>query len=320
VVLGSGIEALLVSWVFRQHPGFHVRVIGARSPAHHLELPLAHRSTRHSAGLARFLRFLDVPYASFYPRDGILLRGEIEKFPEVLAVLPAERAAEVFARYTRKAVGFDIARAIPRTRKDRPRCLRWAPLDLIETLMRGLDFVLDEVEVVQPDRVLAGRAGHRFDFLIITEPLIDLQTKLFFPVPPMSAKRRTIAVVTAHEDRQFARWDSVLTPFTPGQAAHRVSTYEHGYAVEMVGRFDPERLTEDLRFFFPTKCRVDVVRSDLWTVPVLAGDAEWMLPANVAMLGAEAQCAPITLDHVFDEAYRLLRVWSRRGGAISANA
>lgn len=314
LVLGTNLEALLAAWVLRRNPKFSVRVLGARRPADALELPLAHRSALHTPALARFLRFLEVPYASFFPRDGILLKGSVELFPEVLSKLEPARAMEIYQRFTRKEVGFDLERSLPRAKRDRPRRLRWAPADLIESLMTGLDFVMDEVLEVRDGIVQAGYGMHRYDYLIITEPMIDLQPRLFFSSPSMRAVRRTLALVTAHHDRQFSRWDSVLTPFTPAQSVYRVSAYEHAYAVEMVGAFDRQRFLEELNFFFPTVFQVGVVRSDLWTVPVIEGSVI-APPGNVAMIGADAQCAPVTLDRVFDEAYRLLRLWGGRGYA-----
>ena len=109
---------------------------------------------------------------------------------------------------------------------------------------------------------------------------------------------------------RYRRWDSVLTPYTPGGAVYRVTAWGPGYAAEVRHELDTMRLISDLNFLFPAGYDLRDVRQYRGALRPLTSRIRW--PENIAPLGELTEWRPDrTLDEALDRAYKLLRKWTR---------
>lgn len=316
LVLGSGIEALIAAWVLRRHPHFKVSLLAGAQPGTEPDLPGALPEANHTKSMGRFLRHLDVPYSSYKPRDGVLIRDAILRWPEDVRKIGAKEAGRVHADCLYKAsrVASDGLHVLAPRARDLDRRIRCSLEDLIGELVRGLEVRIDRVARID-ERAVVGDAGrYPFDFLVSTIPIWLFRERATFELPEVISARRTIAVVAPRDGTRFVRWDSVLTPYTPEGHVYRMTAFEHGYAVEASGRPSAARLTGDLNFLFPDGFHLRGVLTDLFTVPRFLHRADQM-PAidRVAFVGRYAQVGGgTTLDVVVDETYKMMKFWGGR--------
>jgi hypothetical protein len=316
LVLGLGLDALVVAWVLRQNPGWSVAVLGAGPVGYRDVMPL---KVLHTRAFARFLVRLDVDKSSYQPQDGIALRGAISAYPEALCGMPDPWARRVHADYLAKlsrlsidGIQADFPKALP------PRRLRFHPKDLTDALTRDLEHVHDDALAIYPHFVRGSRCLHPYDRIVITTPPWAIE-RTFFRGPNVVSARRHVFWL-ASNDRGLRRWDQILAPYTPGRSAVRVTPFDSGYFVEVTGALDRRRARLDVDFFFE-RAVVERAWTDLSSPPRFLGHFEPMPSlGRVAWLGEWAQPGrfgePMTLDGTFDGAYRLLRQWAHARGRV----
>jgi hypothetical protein len=311
-VIGLGLDGLIASWVLSQHPQFKVTVIGTPAPPTRLgSLPIV----VHTPSSGNLLRELGVPNSSFKPRNGVLLRGEIQPWPEVLRKVSSEEGQRLRLDMETKAGRLppNTAKLPAKSKEPSPRRLRCDFEELSTELRRTLNIVRVEDWRLLEDRVVCSPGRDVFyDAAIITAPLWDCRLRTYFDLPDGIATKRTVVLVAPHNAREYSAWDHVLTPYTPERCVYQVVAYGHGYAAEAAGSVAWNALLGDLNFLFPQGYEVLDSMHELHGEPYpLLTPATW--PAKVAPLGRYTEWrSDITLDYVIDRSYDLLRRWARR--------
>lgn len=306
LILGFGLDALVVAWVLRRNPNYRVAVMGSGPIGHRDVTPLP---VLHSRAFARFLVELEIEKSSYQPVDGISLRGEVLEWPTALVEMPDPWARRVHADYLRKLSRLPVDLRDDFPRELPPRRLRFHPQDLADALTRELEVIRDDAVAIYPQHVRGLRCSHPFDKLVVTLPPWSMPPA-FFRAPEAIVSRRHMFFVHAHE-RGLRRWDTVRAPYTPGRAAVRWQPFDSGFLVEVTGRFDERAARLDVGFFF-NDARIEKGWLDLPGAPTFL-DAP-RLPDRVAFVGQYAEPGaygePQTLDGVFDRSWALLKGWA----------
>lgn len=319
VVLGTGLDGLLAGWVLRQHPHLRVRIVGTAPIGSTTDAADQMLSTTHTISMGNLLRALEIDHSSFTPRDGIMLQGQVHRYPHHLRHLSQEGMLRVRHDCLIKArrilpSAFPQKFATPlRPKERRLRCM----LDeLVDALTRGADVRRVPEWQATANAVDTPFGRLDFDHLVVTAPLWECRDRLPFAMPPVLAVKRTTAYVVPRDTHVFARWDSVLTPYTPENAIHRVYSSGGRYVAEATGHVQPSALLGDLNFIFEAGYQIDEVRSGMPGDPAIGNPvAQW--PENMTALGASATWNPSAkLDATLDGAYDLMR---RLGGGQKPN-
>lgn len=297
VVLGLNLESLLACWILRQHPMLDVWLI-AEQP---LDLLLREDEVLfmpHTANISNLLRNLNVAYASFIPQDGMLLRGQIQPI--------ARCSDEAVVRYAKDRTGEDIAAWI-KAAKHRSRRLRCQLSDFLQALIRGLQYAVSPQWSLEPGEVVFGAQQRiEYDFAIVTGPLWKLKQRVWFETPQITPQEHAVVCVEPRRLAHFRRWDTVLTPYTPSEAANKVTVIGNLMLVEMAPGATSEAMISDLNFLFSQGYAlqsIDVKRrlKDLVFL-------RW--PENVVPLGSAV--AMSSLAELVEGAYECMRRWIRR--------
>jgi hypothetical protein len=310
VVIGVGLEGLIASWVFRQHPHIDVWTIGDPPPGKRQDGPGT--PLVHSESMGNLLREVGVAHASYIPRDGVLLRGKISAYPDELRRLGHQQFERVWTDIRAKAMlppakPNGVARGKRRLKKDRR--LRCEFEELAAALTPGRKMAATTRWRVNPGAVIVDGKRISYDFLAMTAPLWSVRERVWFDVPEVSVAPLSLAMLVPREAGAYCKWDSVLTPYTPGQAIHRVCSWGAGYAAEACGTLDTASIVSDLNFLFPSGYDLQEVRRHRGPLRPLEREPRW--PENIAPVGALAEWRQATLDEVLDRAYELLRRWTR---------
>jgi len=308
VVIGLRLESLIATWVLRQHPYFDVWLIADKDPAtlctngHDRQCLVP-----HTASMGNLLRALKVIYSTFTPQDGILLRGRIEEFPRGLSQLSREDAARVASDACAKA-GEPYLNG--KTPQRRPRRLRCASDELVRALSDRARVLTAPIWQLEPGAVIiSGNRRFEYDFAIVTDPVWELCSRVWFEVPRVAPDERTIAQVTPRRLSPFRRWDVVLTPYTPADAAFRVTMRGNDLAIEMRGEVDTKVMLSDLNFLFPDGYALQTISIEEAS-PKKIETVRW--PENIVPLGSLAEGRTARpLDEVLDGTYALMRKWTR---------
>lgn len=309
VVIGQQIDALVTAWVLRQHPHLDVRLLSAQP----LSIGPADRYcfVPHTESMGNLFRALDITYSSFSPQDGLLLRGKVIDFPRHLSSLDAEDAERVFHAALSKAGsnGMTLASAI-KQRQRKPRRIRCDMDDLIHALVAsaGSNAIIASTWRLEPGAVVSGLRSYEYDFAVLTDPIWALQGNVWFDLSGHETIEHAIATLVPRRLSPLRRWDVVLTPYTPADAAFRVTARGHAWAVEMRGVAGRAEMLSDINFLFPDGYALEAIGVNRTCIPT---EVRW--PENVVPLGA-AEGKQVALDEVLDTAYELMRrfTWAVR--------
>lgn len=307
VVLGSDIEGLLVSWTMRQHPGLDVWMIGKPPLGGNGDsetLP----TVVHTWSMRNLLDELGIAYASFKPRNGILLRGQIRPYPACL--LSLSDAESVWNHVRAKALLQPVRMNGQLKRRPTDRRLRCAYEELVEALAEGVQFRAAPSWRLEPGRVTWAGGSMDYDFAVLTGRLSECAGRTWFRLPSVESAPLTTISVVPRMPAIYRRWDRVLTPYTPDGAIHEINANGHAYNAESVGEHPQARMLSDLNFLFRDGYEIREVTTDEAVIPYRDRTHQW--PEHVQPLGSKAFWRPdITLDEVLDGAYELMRIWTR---------
>lgn len=305
IIIGLGLEGLVTAWVFRQHPLLDVWNVGRVSDMPDRLPVLAH--TESTVGLLNELR---LNYASYAPRDGILIGGEVERYPHALRT-HHDCATEIFHAWQAKA-GIEPAPLngeLKRTASKRR--LRCDIGDLVRVLCTDAKVIAcDDAWRLEPGTMHSQDTKLDYDFAVITVPLWEARSRVWFRIPTASTAVRTVATVRARRGGKLRRWDRVLTPYTPGDSVYEVYDYGDCYETSIAGKGDAGSLLSDLNFLFPEGYGLSHIRQEPGRLARLDAQIRW--PENIAPLGEFAEWRDGRgLEEVLDTAYDLMRRWLR---------
>ncbi len=310
VVIGRGIEGLLASWVFKQHPHLDVWVIGSNTDDDVIDSGRT-ASFEHTAGLREVLSELRVNYSSFVPRQGILLNGSIKKYPCHLRSLNAVQTQKVWCDWRLKS-GMHPKKPNGELKRVRPkRRLRCDPAQVARHALRGLERRVVDTGAwsVGPGAVTFGQKRLPYDFVVLTEPIWRFRSKVWFQMPSVPVPERTSVEIIPRNSQQYRRFDHVLTPYTPHDAIYQLRANGPGYLAEMNGEVTASALLGDLNFLFPEGYDLVRLQTDHdGSISTRLPRVKW--PENVAPLGSYAEWKEnIGLEAVVNGAYDLMRRW-----------
>jgi len=313
VIVGGGISGLICSYVFRKRKDVRTTIlepnrIGGEFIAGGLKY--IHRTD----AMASMLIDLGLIFSNYVTRGGILLRGKVLPYPKCLRSMETEEARRIQDDHYRKTrlaePGKHSARAMNDPASTKPRkALRTDFVSLIESLAAGNEFIRLPLKSVMRHAVILGDGRLiPYDYLVMTIPLWAIRRCVDWYVPHGIAMKLNIVNMAPRRDR-FAKWDYVYTPYTPENAVHRFSIQDAGYAVEVNGELDMDRVAGDLNFIFSSGWAIRNIQRDLkgHLLP-LKEKTEW--PSNVAPIGRFAQWdSRITADVTLEDAEKLARRW-----------
>lgn len=305
-MIGLRLESLIAAWVLRQHPHFDVWLIAEKDPStlwtngHDRQCLVP-----HTESIGNLFRELKVNHSQFTSQDGILIRGRIEEYPKALVDLPRDYAERIVRDAFSKA---EMEQGKPLKRK--PRRLRCAADELVRALTSKARVLVAPSWQLEPGAVfVSGNRRFEYDFAIVTDPVWSLKHRVWFELPTVEPRERTVARITPRRLSPFRRWDTVFTPYTPAGTASRVVMRGYDSQIEMRGKADSGAVLSDLNFLFPDGYALQSVAVDEFA-PRLLELAKW--PENIVPLGPHAEGrAACTLDQVLDDAYSLMRKWTR---------
>lgn len=306
VVIGLDLEGLAASWAFRQHPQLEVWTVGHES----LGGDCANlRPIMHTESAGNLLREVRVPYASYGPRSGILLGGSVQRYPDALTT-HLEKAERIFNDWQRKA-GLPITRLNGELKhRPRPRRLRCEHEELVNALTKGANIIETERWRLEPGTLLVDGRCLDYDFAVLTAPLWECCSRVWFPLPNIETTMRTTAVVSGPKATRFRQWDRVLTPYTPECGVYEVTDHGGQYSAVLAGEGSIGVLLSDLNYLFPGGYSIDSIRRERGRSTPLPKQTRW--PENIASLGTRSEWrTALPLDIALDGAYVLMRKWLR---------
>jgi hypothetical protein len=314
IIAGGGISGLVANWELRDRADVVVMEPGKMGG----EFTAGGLKYIHRTGpMENMFDQLELSYSTYIVRGGILLRGQMYLYPQVLQGMDPKQAARIQQDHYRKTrrtspgEGY-AAKAMNDPAATGPRrALRCDFEDLIEQLADQADTINSGVARVDHERNVVfdmdGRP-HRYDFLIMTIPLWITRRVCSFYVPEARAMRLNTAHVFARTG-QYASFDYVYTPYTPADMIHRFSPRTGGYSVETNGTLDHDQLKSDLAFIFSDGYVIESVREGLkGHLLALPEPVRW--PDNVAPIGRFSSWDPrSTTDTALEDAMKLKERW-----------
>lgn len=316
VIIGGGISGLIANYVFKRHDYARkcdIKVVEVGKIGGEFAiggLKYIHRTDN----MVRLFNELHLPYSNYTVRGGIMLRGDVLPYPNCFEGMdPQERSRIRQDHYTktrRTAPGPWSERSMNDPASIKPRkALRCDFEDLIHGLALKADVIPESFMRLTPKSAsCSNQIKLPYDYLIFTIPLWIIRPNVQFYVPHGVAMNLNIAKVVPVKD-EYAKWDYVYTPYTPGDCIHRFSPSGNGYVVEANGTLDNHSMESDLNFIFPQGYYISGMKTGLkgHLLP-LPQKPEW--PGNVVPLGRFAQWEPrATADVVLDEAQKLAKRW-----------
>jgi hypothetical protein len=200
----------------------------------------------------------------------------------------------------------------PGANKNDRRGLRCDVKALINAIAEGTEVIRSGAKAIERDHVVTD-TGARLDFdkCVVTLPLWVLAGMCPWYIPTGVAMSLNIVRLVAMGNDPFVQWDYVYTPYTPGDAVHRIAAVEGGWDAEANGDWAliENKVMDDIHNLWPDGVKV------LRTAPGLKGHLldlathpEW--PAAIAPLGRFAKWDPrATTDVTLDDAWRLAKSW-----------
>lgn len=313
IIAGGGISGLVASWELRDRADVVIMEpgkVGGEFTAGGLKY--IHRTE----SMERMFDQLVIPYSTYIVRGGILLRGQMYLYPQVLQGMDHKQATRIqqdHFRKTRRSSPDEFAKQAmndPAATGPR-RALRCDFEDLIELLADQADILPTGVAKVDHERNVlfdSERRAHHYDFLIFTIPLWITRRVVSFYVPEGAAMRLNTAHVEA-KTGEYASFDYVYTPYTPADVIHRFSPSRGGYSVETNGTLDRDKLNSDLAFIFSDGYVIESVTEGLkGHLLDLIEPPDW--PDNIAPIGRFAKWDPrSTTDVALEDAMKLKERW-----------
>lgn len=312
LIIGGGISGLICANVFSKY-GVEITVyepgeVGGEFLAGGLKY------IHHTSMVEKFFDDVGVLWGDYRIRGGILLRGEVRKYPQFLKDIDKSDAVRIqndHYRKTRRTEPGDFgAQAMndPANSKS-TKALRCDFAELISVLANKCNIVKASLIKVIANKAYFNNATFKeFDYIVYTIPLWVIKRVTDYELPDAVAMRLNIAVVKSIRDI-YASWDYVYTPYTPSDCIHRLSSDDDGYAVEANGELDERKLHSDLNFLFKDGWHMLRLIKDL-KGHLLPIEGKMELPKNVALLGRFAAWEPrMTVDVTLERATKLARRW-----------
>jgi len=287
VILGAGIAGLAASHVLKRK-GLHPLLLEQGHPGGEF-LAGGPRVLRDTKSMRCFLADLNLPHSKFTTRQGMLLRGRVEPFPRCLKNrLDARRVHADYWTKSRRVLPDDpTARYLTGARNPRKGFLRCDLEELVAKLASRARIQTVRVLGIERNHIETSGGRVPFELALCTLPLWELTGKTWFGLPSGVAVKLCATYVIPFHDR-FARWDTVLAPYTPAACVHRMLSFEDGWVVEAAGEPSLADLESDLHWLFPEGYFVQWQRRGLkGALLPLEEDAAW--PPNVRPLGRFAQ-------------------------------
>jgi hypothetical protein len=315
VIVGGGMSGLVAAWVFMEH-GQSPVVLEPKAPGGDFLMGgLKYIHKTHP--MMDMLDGLEVTWDEYTVSGGILLRGAVLPFPDCLDGMAPDESARIQADHFRKTRRMDIgsfgSRSMndPGSGKSDRRALRCDPQALVNALVAETEVVKTGVQRIERNRVqLTDGSWMPFDKLVVTIPLWVAHQICDWYLPEGMAMLLNIVRVAPWKD-PFAKWDYVYTPYTPGDAIHRLSAVEGGWDAEVNGEWDSmeNKTMDDLASLFPAGFRVvNTVKGIKGHLLELPEAPKW--PDHIAPLGRFAKWDPrATTDVTLDDAVKLATRW-----------
>ncbi len=288
-------------------------------------LKYIHRTTE----METMLNFLEVPSSHYTVRGGLHIQGVVEDYPDYLSTVSPDRASQITGDHFRKTRGWEPgdfgSRSMndPGDGKSSRRAIRCSVPRVIEAI-QDVEFIkvreafCSEINtseghvIIQPTHDPDELGPRRLPYtkLVLTLPLWVLRKMCDFHVPEGVAVSLNIVQITVQHD-PFAKFDYVYTPYTPGNAIHRISPRDDGYSIEANGVWEEVQgqVKKDLAWLFPAGYIVESVKKGLkgHLLP-LPTKPQW--PENVLGVGRFATWNPRnTIDHSLKLAIKKAEQW-----------
>jgi hypothetical protein len=314
IIIGGGISGLVVANVFSKYAS-HVAVEVYESGVVGGEFVLGGLKYIHqSRAMEDFLDGLGIYWCDYRVRGGILLRGEVRKYPLFLSQLSKDEAIRIQRDHYRKTrlmeLGDfdDTAMNEPANAKSN-NALNCDFQRLVDVLASNCNIIKASLIRVINDKVyLSNNTVRQFDYLVLTIPLWIIKLVTDYEIASAIAMKLNIAIVKGTRNT-YAGWDYVYTPYTPSNYIHRISYGDGGYAVEANGKLDEVRLYSDLNFLFKNGWRLEGIKKNL-KGHLLPLDQKIIVPSNVALLGRFAAWeSRMTVDVTLNRAIELGKRW-----------
>jgi len=305
--------ALLCSYIFKKY-GVEVLLVCPESVEDGL-LDGCLQYIYRTKAMATIFEELGLVYSDFAVKGGVLLRGKVEKYPEFFKKRSRKKeVARIKYDYYKKtrlveAAGSEKKVVPDLSEKKRPRrAIRTDFKWLASELISRAEMVKAKVIFVHENSVLTTAGRFEFDSLVLTAPLWEFRGCVDWYVPHGIAMKLNVVSVAVKKE-SYAKWDYVLTPYTPADHVHRFFSNGFEYVAEVNGALDEDRLRSDLNFLFKEGWYVKKISEGLsgYLLPL---DSEPQWPRNIAPLGRFAKWDhDATLDVVLNEIIYLARRW-----------
>jgi len=315
VIIGGGISGLVCSWAFSK---YNAQVMVLEPNEIGGEFLAGGLKYIHKTEMVESLfNDLNLPWSGFMVKGGILLRGEVEKYPAHLATLSKKDALRIQGdhfRKTRRMEPGDFARnAMNDPASVKPKkAIRCDFSSLIKRLAAGTQIEKMAASKIGDNYVVVtdGKTTKAidYDYLVVTIPLWAVKRASKWDISDCVAMELNIAIVTPNKDL-YSNWDYVYTPYTPSGCIHRLSPDGGDYAVEANGSLDNLALHSDLNFLFNEGWAVKKIRTGL-KGHLLPLEYQPSHPRNVALLGRFA-CweSRMTVDVTLEKSMELAKEW-----------
>lgn len=312
LIVGGGISGLLSNYVLSKLPGVTCQLLEPGKLGGEFTsggLKYIHRTD----AFVSMLDELGVTWSDYSIRGGIMLHGAVEPYPKIFQTLGKDRADRIrydhYKKTRRQEPSTFGARAMNDPEADKSKALRCDFQDLIDKLG-----TLANVKAARLDRIEQkfitsnGGVTYWYDYLVSTIPLWVLNQAAYFQTPTCAALRLNVVNVDVLEDT-YSKWDYVYTPYTPGNAIHRISSHEGGYSCEVNGELDQAAMVSDLNFMFPDGWTIKSLKEGL-KGHLLPLSSPLELPPNVAAIGRFAKWDPrATADVVLSDVLEQAKTW-----------
>ena len=323
VIVGGGVSGLVCAYAFRKYKDIEITILEPATLGGEFltgGLKYIHRTD----SMVSMFTDLGLVFSNYAVRGGIMLRGDVHKYPDVFSGMPqgeSERIQADHYRKTRRTEPGDYARKAmndPASTKPR-KALRTDFADMVKALEKSF---IKNGGVIRRERlkeigknVIWVESGKiiKYDHMVLTIPLwvIHRAVNDLWYVPQGVAMKLNVVVIVPRKDT-YSRWDYIYTPYTPANAIHRFSPDGFAYSCEINGELDQVDMVSDLNFIFKGGWWIKYIREGLkgHLLP-LDNKVDW--PSNVATLGRFAKWdSRATLDVALEDAKKLGRRWFAR--------
>jgi hypothetical protein len=324
VILGGGITGLICAYAFSRY-SVNIKIIEPGIIGGDI-LTNEFKYIEDTNSVKKMFRDLELAYSGYSIRGGILLRGEVIKYPDQFKKLTRGEKERVYLDYYRKTrlkepSNKDLRMAMSEPPKGKPKsALRTDSRLFIDCLFehisdRGHRVIRDYIEAIGLRNIILKRSTIPYDYLVLTIPLWEVKKLAYWNVPDSVAMATNVLMVVAKYGGNV-QWEYVYTPYTPGNAVHRFTTFGGAvYAVEVNGVLNPRMIDvcSDLNFLFKDVWYIQEIheRTSGHLLPLVMDEDEKIYwPDNVVPLGTftewDSNC---TLDMVLDKAKKIGRRW-----------